>query len=240
MEQREIQSLRASDLLEELQPVKMAAQHEPSFVNSSNLLAEEVLKVAEKQFVLVNKEREHATEEDHCSSGEPLGDEDDDDEFNSFGSHRAIHRNLKYIFFLPDVRKQSLHSIGRALERRKGKYTAEDIAWLLILGSPVKDFDDTVFFKRFPKAIQKASEIRDKVACRHVPLDENYFSDPIRRARKQFIDARVSSLSRKSLHTRCVEPIEADDGAQMAKIRKHPQKKGGTEEGTSKKRFRFH
>ena len=141
--------------------------------------------------MLVNKEREHATEEYHRSSDEPLSDEDDD-ELNSFGSHRAIYRNLKYNFFLPDVRKQSLHSIRRALEQRKGKYTAEDNAWLLILGSPVKDFDDTVFFKRFPKAIQKASEIRDKVGYRHVPLDENDFSDPIRRARKQFIDARVS------------------------------------------------
>ena len=35
-------------------------QHESSFVNASSLLAEEVLKVPEKQFVLVNKEREHA------------------------------------------------------------------------------------------------------------------------------------------------------------------------------------
>ena len=35
------------------------------------------------------------------------------------------------------MRKQSLHSIQRALEQRQGKYTAEDTAWLLILGSPV-------------------------------------------------------------------------------------------------------
>ena len=57
LEQREIQSLRASDLLEELKPAEMAVQHEPSFVNASSLLTEEVLKVAEKEFVLVNKER---------------------------------------------------------------------------------------------------------------------------------------------------------------------------------------
>ena len=87
---REIQSLHASDLLEELQPAEMAMQHESSFVNASSLLAEEFLKVAEKQFVLVNKEREHATEDDHHSNDEPLSDEDDD-ELNSFGSHRAIY-----------------------------------------------------------------------------------------------------------------------------------------------------
>ena len=75
----------------------MAVQHESSFVNASSLLAEEILKVTEKQFVLVNKEREHATEEDHRSSDEPLSDEDDD-ELNSFGSHRAIYRRLKYNF----------------------------------------------------------------------------------------------------------------------------------------------
>ena len=73
-------------------------QYESSFVNASSLLAEEVLKVAGKQFVFVNKEREHATEEDHRSSDEPLSDEDDD-ELNSFGSHRAIYRNLKYNIF---------------------------------------------------------------------------------------------------------------------------------------------
>ena len=92
----------------------------------------------------------------------------------------------------------------------------------MILGSPVKDFDDTVFFKRFPKAIQKASEIRDKVGYRHVPLDENDFRDPIRRARKQFIDSRVSSLARKSLHTRCVEPIDADNDSTNDKDQKAP------------------
>ena len=94
LEQRQIQSLRASDLLEELQPAEMAVQHEPSFVNASSLLAEEILKVAEKQLVLVNNEREHATEENHRSSDEPLSDEDDD-ELYSFGLQRAIYRNLK-------------------------------------------------------------------------------------------------------------------------------------------------
>ena len=139
------------------------------------------------------------------------------------------------------MRKQSLHSIRRALEQRKGNYAGEDNAWLLILGSPVKDFDDTVFFKRFPKAIQKASEIRDKVDYRHVPLDENDFSDPIRRARKQFIDARVSNLARKSLHTRCVEPIEADDDSTKGKDQEAPpeEEEEASEEGISKKRFRF-
>ena len=39
--------------------------------------------------MLVNKEREHTTEEDHRSIDEPSSDEDDD-ELNSFGSHRAI------------------------------------------------------------------------------------------------------------------------------------------------------
>ena len=56
LEQREIQLLRASDLLEDQQPAEMAMQHESSFMNTSSLLAEEVLKVAEKPFVLVNKE----------------------------------------------------------------------------------------------------------------------------------------------------------------------------------------
>ena len=93
------------------------------------------------------------------------------------------------------------------------------------MGSPIKDFDDTVFFKRFPKAIQKASEIRDKVGYRHVPLDENDFGDPIQRAKKQFIDACVSSLARKSLHTRCVEPIEADDGSTNGKDQEVLQRK---------------
>ena len=123
------------------------------------------------------------------------------------------------------MRKQSLHSIRRALEHRKGKYAAEDNAWLFILGSLIKDFDDTVFFNRFPKAIQKASEIRDKVGSRQVALDENDFSDPIRRARKQFFDARVSSLGRESLHARCVEPIEADVGSTNGKDQEAPPEK---------------
>ena len=48
--------------------------------------------------MLVNKEREHGTVEDHRSSDEPLSDKDDD-ELNSFGSHRAIYKNLKYNVF---------------------------------------------------------------------------------------------------------------------------------------------
>ena len=138
------------------------------------------------------------------------------------------------------MRKQSLH-LFNPKSIRKGKYTAEDNQWLLILGSPVKDFDDTVFVKRFLKAIQKASEIREKVGCKHVPLDENDFSDPIRRARKQFVDARVSSLTRKSLHIRCVEPIEADDGCRNGKDQEAPpeEKDQPSEEGTSKKRSDF-
>ena len=115
--------------------------------------------------------------------------------------------------------------IQKALEHRKGKYAAEDNAWLFILGSLIKDFDDTVFFNRFPKAIQKASEIRDKVGSRQVALDENDFSDPIRRARKQFFDARVSSLGRESLHARCVEPIEADVGSTNGKDQEAPTEK---------------
>ena len=119
-----------------------------------------------------------------------------------------------------------------------------ETSWLLVLhclGSPAKDFDDTVFFKKFPKAIQKASEIRDKVGYRHVPLDENDFSDPIRRARKQFIDARVSNLARKSLHTRCIEPVEANGDSTNGKDQEAPPEKEeeASEEGTSKKRFRF-
>ena len=215
LEQREIESLLASDLLEELQPAEMAMQHESPFVNASSLLAEEVLKVAEKEFMLVNKEREHATEEDHRSSDEPLSDEDDD-ELNSFGSHKAIYRNLKYNFFL--------HSIRRALEQRKGKYTAEDNAWLLILGCPVKDFDDTVFFKRFPKAIRKASEIQDKVDYRHVPLDENDFVIPIEGQENNLLMHVSATWQERVCILDVLSQLRQMMTAQMAKIRKHPQK----------------
>ena len=102
----------------------------------------------------------------------------------------------------------------------------------------LQDFEET--FCRYP-TVQKASEIRDKVGYRHAPLDENGFSDPIRRERKQFIDARVSSLARKSLHNRCVEPIEADDDSTNGKDQETPteEKEEPSEEGTSNKRFRF-
>ena len=58
---------------------------------------------------------------------------------------------------------------------------------------------------------------------------------------KQFIDACVSSLARKSLHTRWVDPIEADDGITNGKDQEVPpeEKEEPSEEGTSKNNSDF-
>ena len=79
----------------------------------------------------------------------------------------------------------TLFSIRRALEINK-LFNAEDHAWSLVLSSPKCEFDDALFFRRFPKSIEKIARLREVVGYRHVRWDSSDTSDVLTRARKNF------------------------------------------------------
>ena len=86
---------------------------------------------------------------------------------------------------MPNLRRLTLFSIRRTLERNK-LFNAEDHAWSLVLSSPKCKFVDTLFFRRFPKSIEKIARLREVVGYRHVRWDSSDTSDVLTRARKNF------------------------------------------------------
>ena len=117
------------------------------------MLSEEITRLAQTELQSCETERQKPEKIKEVSSDEPLSDEDDE-QINSIGMHKKIYRNFKYDFFMPNLRRLALFSIRRILERNK-LFNAEDHAWSLVLSSPKCEFDDALFFRRFPKSIKK-------------------------------------------------------------------------------------
>ena len=84
---------------------------------------------------------------------------------------------------MPNLRRLTLFSIRRTLERNK-LFNAEDHEWSLVLSSPKCEFDDPLFFRRFPKSIEKIARKREVVGYRHVRWDSSDTSDVLTSARK--------------------------------------------------------
>ena len=57
-----------------------------------------------------------------------------------------------------------------------------------MLSSPRCEFDDALFFGRFPKSIEKIARLREVVGYRHVRWDSSDTSDVLTRARRNFAD----------------------------------------------------
>ena len=142
-------SLSTADLLKELEPQDTGHQSTSSLQSPSSMLSEEITRMAQTELQSCETERQKPEEIKEVSSDEPLSYEDDE-QINSIGMHKKIYRNIKYDFFVPNLRRLTLFSIRRTLEGNK-LFNAADHAWSLVLSSPNCEFDDALFFRRFPK-----------------------------------------------------------------------------------------
>ena len=179
-----VKGLSAADLLKELEPQNTGHQSTSFLQSPSSMLSDEITRMAQTELQSCETERQKPEEIKEVSSDEILSDEDDE-QINSIGMHKKIYRNIKYDFFMPSVRRLTLFSIRRTLERNK-LFNAEDHAWSLVLSSPKCEFDDALFFRRFPKSIEKIARLREVVGYRHVRWDSSDTSDVLTRARKSF------------------------------------------------------
>ena len=179
-----VKGLSAADLLKELEPQNTGHQSTSFLQSPSSMLSDEITRMAQTELQSCETERQKPEEIKEVSSDELLSDEDDE-QINSIGMHKKIYRNIKYDFFMPSVRRLTLFSIRRTLERNK-LFNAEDHAWSLVLSSPKCEFDDALFFRRFPKSIEKIARLREVVGYRHVRWDSSDTSDVLTRARKNF------------------------------------------------------
>ena len=148
------------------------------------MLSEEITRMAQTELQSCETERQKPEDIKEVSSEELLSDEDDE-QINSIAIHKKIYRNIKYDFFMPNLRKLTLFSIRRTLERNK-LFNAKDHAWSLVLSSPKCEFDDALFLRRFPKSTEKIASLREVVCYRHVRWDSIDTSDVLTRARKKF------------------------------------------------------
>ena len=179
-----VEGLRAADLLKELEPQNTGHQSTSFLQSPSSMLSDEITRMAQTELQSCETERQKPEEIKEVSSDELLSDEDDE-QINSIGMHKKIYRNIKYDFFMPNLRRLTLFSIRRTLERNK-LFNAEDHAWSLLLSSPKCEFDDALFFRRFPKSIEKIARLCEVVGYRHVRWDSSDTSDVLTRARKNF------------------------------------------------------
>ena len=179
-----VKGLSAADLLKELEPQNTGHQSTSFLQSPSSMLSDEITRMAQTELQSCETERQKPEEIKEVSSDELLSDEDDE-QINSIGMHKKIYRNIKYDFFMPNVRRLTLFSIRRTLERNK-LFNAEDHAWSLVLSSPKCEFDDALFSRRFPKSIEKIARLREVVGYRHVRWDSSDTSDVLTRARKSF------------------------------------------------------
>ena len=179
-----VKGLSAADLLKELEPQNTGHQSTSFLQSPSSMLSDEITRMAQTELQSCETERQKPEEIKEVSSDELLSDEDDE-QINSIRMHKKIYRNIKYDFFMPNVRRLTLFSIRRTLERNK-LFNAEDHAWSLVLSSPKCEFDDALFFRRFPKSIEKIARLREVVGYRHVRWDSSDTSDVLTRARKNF------------------------------------------------------
>ena len=169
-----VEGLSAADLLKELEPQNSGHQSTSFLQSPSSMLSDEITRMAQTELQSCETERQKPEEIKEVSSDELLSDEDDE-QINSIGMHKKIYRNIKYDFYMPNLRRLTLFSI-RTLERNK-LFNAEDHAWSLVLSSPNCEFDDALFFRRFPKSIEKIARLREVVGYRHVRWDASDTSD---------------------------------------------------------------
>ena len=161
-----VEGLSAADLFKELEPQNTGHQSTSFLQSPSSMLSDEITRMAQTELQSCETERQKLEEIKEVSTDELLSDEDDE-QINSIGMHKKIYRNIKYDFFMPNLRRLTLFSIRRTLERNK-LFNAEDHAWSLVLSSPKCEFDDALFFRRFPKSIEKIARLREVVGYRHV------------------------------------------------------------------------
>ena len=154
-----VEGLSAADLLKELEPQNTGHQSTSFLQSPSSMLSDEITRMAQTELQSCETEIQKPEEIKEVSSDELLSDEDYK-QINSIGMLKKIYRNIKYDFFIPSLRRLTLFSIRRTLERNK-LFNAEDHAWSLVLSSSKCEFDDALFFRRFPKSIEKIARLRE-------------------------------------------------------------------------------
>ena len=113
-----IEGLSAADLLKELEPQGTSHQSTSFLQSPSSMLSEEITRMAQTELQSCETEGQKPDEIKDVSSDELLSDEDDE-QINSIGMHKKIYRNIKYDFFMPSLKRLTLFSIRRTLERNK-------------------------------------------------------------------------------------------------------------------------
>ena len=162
-----VEGLSAADLLKELEQQNTGHQSTSFPQSPSSMLSDEITRMAQTELQSCETERQKPEEIKEVSSDELLSDEDDE-QINSIGMHKKIYRNIKYDFFMPNLRRLTLSSIRRTLERNK-LFNAEDHAWSLVLSSPKCEFDDALFSDDFQSQLRKLRDcVKLVVGYRHV------------------------------------------------------------------------
>ena len=162
-----VEGLSAADLLKELEP-QYTGHQSTSFPQSpSSMLSEEITRMAQAELQSCETERQKSEEIKEVSSDELLSDEDDE-QINSIGMHKKIYRNIKYDFFMPNLRRLTLF-------QSEGHWKEIDCLMLKIMHGhlccQVPNADlmiDALFFRRFSKSIEKIARLREVVGYRHV------------------------------------------------------------------------
>ena len=90
------------------------------------MVSEEITRMAQTELQSCETKRQKPEEIKEVSSDEPLSDEDNE-QINGIGMHKKIYRNIKYDFFMPNLKRLTPFSIRRTLERNK-LFNAEDHA----------------------------------------------------------------------------------------------------------------
>ena len=81
------------------------------------MLSDKITRMTQTELQSCETERQKPEEIKEVSSDELLSDEDDE-QINSIGMHKKIHRNIKYDFFMPNLRRLTLFSNQKDIEKK--------------------------------------------------------------------------------------------------------------------------
>ena len=167
-----VESLGAADLLKGLEP------------QDTIMLSEEITRMAETELQSCEIERQKPEEIKEVSSDEPLSDKDDE-QINGIGMHKKIHRNIKYDFFLPSLRRMTLF-------QSEGHWKERNCLMMKIMHGHLccrvtnANLMMLCFCRQFLKSIEKIARLLEMVGYRHVRWNSSDTLDFLTRERKNF------------------------------------------------------
>lgn len=117
-------------------------------------------------------------------------------DINSEEFHRLINRQLN-IEFNVNLKPTLVHSFARVQGGYKNKPCPMYDAWCIVTGDVREEFDFFLFFRRYPGAMEKVEQIREKLNVRLFPD-----RDPVAVSRKRFAKEDAGEELQSSLEER--------------------------------------